>query len=343
MSAFADENGAENEELSRPRGDGPWNGESSSSDDDGDLLILADGRKEEGNVCSLRATRALSGPNSNFLRRAATRRFCFRLTPFPPSVDVLTGDALWDDWYADEDEQERYRCLFCSLDFTEIPPLLDHCTDQHGFDYRKVGDGARTVGGALRGSERERKSLETPGGGLGAAQPCTGRAKWKKNTVLMYTLLLGVALGFEYFLQDLDFYGTIKLINYIRRKVRDEPASLTRLSDADLDEMTCLGDEFLIPVMEDDALLRGKRDPWNAAFCGNSVFGLVDRLPAHLDDADDENTNAEATAIAGPTPISGSDKNIAELEKQLCQSQRELSCVMDQFELYRKFVRENFL
>jgi type I protein arginine methyltransferase len=49
---------------------------------------------------------------------------------------------------------------------------------------------------------------------------------------------------------SLDFYGTIKLVNYIRAIVGNGRTTLSDITKADFED-----DKFLIPVLEDDALL----------------------------------------------------------------------------------------
>lgn len=53
---------------------------------------------------------------------------------------------------------------------------------------------------------------------------------------------------------DLDFYQTIKLVNYIRSEVANGNASTTKLPNVS-DKSLWADDKYLQPALEDDALL----------------------------------------------------------------------------------------
>ncbi|KFY26342.1 hypothetical protein V493_04156 [Pseudogymnoascus sp. VKM F-4281 (FW-2241)] len=99
---------------------------------------------------------------------------------------------------------------------------------------------------------------------------------------------------------SLDFYGTIKLVNYIRTVVRDGQTTLPDVARADFED-----DKFMMPVLQDDALL----------------FNLDDLPPASKQSdepaADDRNLLVR----------------VAELEEELRKTQF-------QFEDYRSVVKK---
>lgn len=99
---------------------------------------------------------------------------------------------------------------------------------------------------------------------------------------------------------SLDFYGTIKLVNYIRSTVRNGQTTLLDVAKADFED-----DKFMMPVLQDDALL----------------FNLDDLPPA---------------GKQGDEPVAD-DRNllarVAELEEELRKTQF-------QFEDYRSVVKK---
>jgi protein arginine N-methyltransferase 3 len=98
----------------------------------------------------------------------------------------------------------------------------------------------------------------------------------------------------------LDFYGTIKLVNYIRAIVKNGRTTLSDITKTDFED-----DKFLIPVLEDDALL----------------FNLDDLQP---------------TSNQGAEPGTNDPKLIARVE----ELEEELRKTQFQFEDYRNVVKK---
>jgi protein arginine N-methyltransferase 3 len=103
---------------------------------------------------------------------------------------------------------------------------------------------------------------------------------------------------------DLDFYGRIKLVNYIRSEVKSGNAHPDVSSTAKFAE-----DKFLMPVLEDDALLY------------------------LLDDLNMDEPNAPTSTETPATKSDDASARIKELEEKLNQTQY-------QFSEYRKTVQE---
>lgn len=101
----------------------------------------------------------------------------------------------------------------------------------------------------------------------------------------------------------LDFLEVVRLVNYIRSEVKlgvEKPdvSAKSRFED----------EQYLLPVLEDDALL------WNL----HDIVGL------DLDDADEDNRGASVKIPSGAT-INGNDEDrVAELEKRLQLAELEL-------------------
>lgn len=136
-----------------------------------------------------------------------------------PDPDDIEGDSDreeneegWEDAEPDIEEETPVLCLFCPETFAAPARLFEHCDGVHQFDFHKT----RKALGKLRSSILQ----------------CEWFADWIIRA-------------------GLDFYGTIKLVNYIR-------ASTAAACIPDFSSKSLFEDEkFLQPVLEDDALLFG--------------------------------------------------------------------------------------
>ncbi|KAH6679605.1 putative ribosomal protein arginine N-methytransferase rmt3 [Halenospora varia] len=106
----------------------------------------------------------------------------------------------------------------------------------------------------------------------------------------------------------LDFYGNIKLVNYVRSRVHNGQKVDTNISRKDFDD-----EMFLKPVLEDDALL----------------FSL-DELP-EIVEIQDLDTQDKGKGI---------DRNPGELVARVSELEEELRRIQFQFEDYRTTVKE---
>ncbi|KAK3952962.1 S-adenosyl-L-methionine-dependent methyltransferase [Pseudoneurospora amorphoporcata] len=108
---------------------------------------------------------------------------------------------------------------------------------------------------------------------------------------------------------NLDFYGLIKLINFIRSKVHEGAAIPTEINAADLED-----DKYLKPVLDDDALI----------LC-------LDDLP--------ESSGADAEASAAGAE-KGADAPVDELIQKNAELQAQLEQLSKQFSNYRLAVQQ---
>lgn len=153
-----------------------------------------------------------------------------------PDFDDIEGDSDreeneegWEDAEPDI-EETPVLCLFCPETFSAPAKLFEHCDGVHQFDFNKT----RKALGKLRGSILQ----------------CEWFADWIVRA-------------------DLDFYGTIKLVNYIR-------ASTAATCIPDFSSKSLFEDEkFLQPVLEDDALLFGLDEVVDEEEVGVKVEGGV--------------------------------------------------------------------
>lgn len=98
--------------------------------------------------------------------------------------------------------------------------------------------------------------------------------------------------------QGLDFLGLIKLVNYVRSEVQAQRS----INSAAIEPASFADDKYLLPVLEDDAVL----------------FSLGDLVE---DDAD-ENTS-ESTALAGAS--NSENATVSELEAKLARAQEMIA------------------
>lgn len=106
----------------------------------------------------------------------------------------------------------------------------------------------------------------------------------------------------------LDFYGSIKLVNYIRSQVHSGQPVTSAVTEADIAD-----ESFLKPVLEDDAVL----------------FNL-DELP-NVKDEEYEDINTEDTHL-------GNSKSPAELASRVVELEEALRKMQTQFDDYRSAV-----
>ncbi|KAJ2769310.1 hypothetical protein IWQ56_002603 [Coemansia nantahalensis] len=125
----------------------------------------------------------------------------------------------------------------------------------------------------------------------------------------------------------LDFYQTMRVVNYIRGRARDSPG-FEKASGFSIDgsEPFLSDDAFLKPVIPEDGLL----------------FALDD-----LDLADSEPAGPPTAADGAPASTPGPQERellarIRSLEEQLAQREREIGAMAAQFEEYRQMVRRQF-
>ncbi|KAK3683541.1 S-adenosyl-L-methionine-dependent methyltransferase [Podospora appendiculata] len=112
---------------------------------------------------------------------------------------------------------------------------------------------------------------------------------------------------------QLDFHGTVKLINFVRQRVHEGAEVPAEISQADLED-----DRYLKPVLDDDALI----------LC-------LDDLPETGAAA------AAASASASGLPSSGVDASLdVELKKSTAELQAELEQLTKQFTNYRLAVQK---
>ncbi len=101
----------------------------------------------------------------------------------------------------------------------------------------------------------------------------------------------------------LDFLDVVKLVNYIRSQVKagvEKPDISARSSFED--------EQYLIPVLEDDALL------WN----------LHDIIGPDLDHTDEDTGGVSVKRLSGTTTDRNDENRVAELEKKLQLAELEL-------------------
>lgn len=101
----------------------------------------------------------------------------------------------------------------------------------------------------------------------------------------------------------LNFLDVVKLVNYIRSEVKvgiKKPDVSAKSGFED--------DQYLLPVLEDDALL------WN----------LHDIVGQDLDDVDEDTGGVSVTAPSGATTDRNDENQVAELEKKLQLAELEL-------------------
>ena len=116
------------------------------------------------------------------------------------------------------------------------------------------------------------------------------------SMVLIEKLTTWVMIG-------LDFLDVVKLVNYIRSKVK---AGVVK---PDVSAKFVFKDEqYLIPVLEDDALL------WN----------LNDIIGQDLDDMDEDTGGVSVRSFGGTTTDRKDENRVAELEKKLQLAELEL-------------------
>ncbi|CUS15593.1 unnamed protein product [Tuber aestivum] len=144
--------------------------------------------------------------------------------PDPPTdteQDSIPNDSDeegWEDAEADSEEVSIV-CLFCAETFPSSEGVFGHCTAVHGFEYKAV-----------------RKEL-----GLLSLRPFHDRVMNTDDDDDDDDAGGG-----------LDFYGCIKLINYIRSEIAQ-----LRVPDFATPAVFLRDEKYLRPVIEDDALLFG--------------------------------------------------------------------------------------
>ncbi|KAH8677705.1 S-adenosyl-L-methionine-dependent methyltransferase [Xylariales sp. PMI_506] len=104
---------------------------------------------------------------------------------------------------------------------------------------------------------------------------------------------------------QLDFHGSVKLVNYIRQRVHDGQPVTEEISKSDIDQ-----DRYLKPVLEDDAVIIG-------------LFDLPDVIPESAPVAEGENASV-----------------VQDLLKRNTDLEQELARLTAQFERYRATVSE---
>lgn len=128
-----------------------------------------------------------------------------------------------------------------------------------------------------------------------------------------------------------DFYGGIKLINYVRSLVKE---SLKLSSPLSLSEATCIidkvksfcnmwqgSDEFLKPVMKDDAFLQ-----------------FVDSIIVDDDWSDDNSDDIEGSGGGGGGGLSASGSMAEEQLSELAELQKQLAATQTQLTFMRKIL-----
>ncbi|KAK3304498.1 S-adenosyl-L-methionine-dependent methyltransferase [Chaetomium strumarium] len=121
----------------------------------------------------------------------------------------------------------------------------------------------------------------------------------------------------------LDFHGCVRLINFVRRSVKEDVALPAEITASHLDD-----DKLLIPVLEDDALI----------FC-------LDELPepepeSGLEKGRDALTPAQAQTQAQTQAGNGEGPLVDELLQKNAQLQAELEQLAKQFTNYRLAVEQ---
>lgn len=124
--------------------------------------------------------------------------------------EIKPDSEGWED-VEDDTETVTVQCLLCSEKFPTALATIDHCKEAHDFDFVKI-----------RETHRE----------------------------YSFPIYYIVETDLCSYLADLDFYTTIKFINYCRTEVA-AGKSLPSTDDASL----WSDDKYLQPVLEDDALL----------------------------------------------------------------------------------------
>ncbi|KAI9294330.1 hypothetical protein K502DRAFT_261956 [Neoconidiobolus thromboides FSU 785] len=113
--------------------------------------------------------------------------------------------------------------------------------------------------------------------------------------------------------KNLDFYNSLKLFNFLREKqVNNEVFEL-----GNLDWGVIQDEKYLIPAMDDDALLYEFEDI--------------------LEDSDDTGNEAEVDNETAQ------EKEINRLKKEVEELKRQLGEKEEQFEQFRNFVKDQFL
>ena len=116
------------------------------------------------------------------------------------------------------------------------------------------------------------------------------------SLVLVERLIASIMIG-------LDFLEVVKLVNYIRSEVKlgvEKPDVSARSRFED--------EQYLLPVLEDDALL------WNL----HDIIGL------DLNDADEDTRGVSVKTPSGTTTNGNDEDRVAKLEKQLQLAELEL-------------------
>lgn len=159
----------------------------------------------------------------------------------------LKDDEGWEDAEPDEEETQFISLLDDEV-FTDIMSMLNHCKENHNFDFLEV---------------RQRLGL--------------------------------------------DFYGNIKLVNYIRSQVHSGQKVTSDVSKAEFDD-----EKYLKPLLEDDALL----------------FNL-DELPDVVE-------SSSGSLDKGK----GVERDSGELVTRVSELEEELRMMQVQFDNYRATVKE---
>ncbi|KAJ1720404.1 hypothetical protein LPJ53_004955 [Coemansia erecta] len=123
---------------------------------------------------------------------------------------------------------------------------------------------------------------------------------------------------------QLDFYQSMRVVNYIRTMGLNEPGfGTTAAFEVDGTEAFLNDDQYLKPAMEDDALLYA-----------------LDELD--LDDGDGSDHEKEPVATTALTSESDLAARVRALEQQLAQQTCETQAVVEEFGEYRQMVRRQF-
>ncbi|KAG0267786.1 hypothetical protein DFQ27_008285 [Actinomortierella ambigua] len=139
----------------------------------------------------------------------------------------------------------------------------------------------------------------------------------------------------------LDFYQSIRLINYLRKQAQENPAveKTTSFELKSKDEAFLSEDSYLLPVMEDDALLYAFED------LDIVDVGQVPLSPTLTPEAESQRQQLHNSTrdIVPTTDLEARLlKQLHQLEERLFATEVQLRNAETQFQDYRNMVKENF-
>ncbi|RHZ68644.1 hypothetical protein Glove_294g141 [Diversispora epigaea] len=249
-----------------------------------------------------------------------------------------SNDERWDDWEEDEENQQNFKCLFCKQLFsTSSNDLFLHCIEYHGFDFQKIRLD-------LKCSESENDSNDERWDDWEEDEEnqqnfkclfCKQLFSTSSNDLFLHCIEYH-GFDFQKIRLDLklDFYQSIRLINYIRKQVL-ENSELENVTSYSISEISSVinNDEYLKPVLEEDSLLY--------AFDNDEIGEDDFNEKINLDRIEDQNQEM-LEDINPTTPLEHElFKKLRITEEKLFNTQVQLKKVETQSDEYRNMVKES--